>query len=280
MVNPGKKDYDGFWRGCPAGKNSFGIRCNGNIIGCTSIRDDSYIEANVRDIPLPRLWEKEDAFAWNRNLTGNDLKGFCQQCQYAQYCLGGCTNVKITMDNSLYENHYCSYRTAAEQEQKKIEKIPDTDSLIAGGKKYVENGDYQFAELYFNRAFRLDPQNQETADYLGFIYFQLGNYEKCLEFNHISLNINPDNHYALKGLGNCLVKMDNVEEGIVSLKKSIQQAPKDFTDPYHDLAVVLYNQERYHEALKILEEGRKKSPVFARQSQEFHQLLEEKAGTS
>jgi len=279
MVNPTKKNYDGFWRGCPAGKNSFGIRCNGNIIGCTSIRDDSYIEANVRDIPLSELWEKEDAFAWNRNLTGNDLKGFCNRCQYAQYCLGGCTNVKITMDNSIYENHYCSYRVAAEKEQKNIEKISDTASLIAKGKKYVEDRDYQFAEFYFSRAFRLDPQNHEIADYLGFIYFQLGNYEKCLEFNHISLKINPVNHYALKGLGNCLVKMGNIEEGIVSLKKSIQQAPEEFTDPYHDLAVVLYNRKRYNEALDILEEGRKKSPVFTRQSQQFHQLLEKKAGT-
>ena len=276
MVNPGNKSYDGFWRGCPAGKNSFGIRCNGNIIGCTSIRDDSYIEGNVRDIPLPELWEKEDAFTWNRELTGSDLEGFCKECQYAYHCLGGCTNVKITMENSLYQNRYCSYRVSAEKELADIEKIIDPDSLIAKGKNYISDGQYQFAEFCFNRAYRLDPQNRETVDYLGFIYFQLENYEKCQEFNHISLTLSPDNPYALKGLGNCLVKMGDTDEGIAYLKKSIELASEDFTDCFHDLAAIYYNRQQFPEALEILEQGRKKSPHFARQSQEFYRLIKEK----
>jgi len=276
MLNPSNKNYDGFWRGCPAGKNSFGIRCNGNIIGCTSIRDDSYIEGNVRETPLPELWERNNAFAWNRELTGSQLQGFCKQCQYADHCLGGCTNVKITMDNTLYQNRYCSYRVSAQKEKSQIEDIIDTDTLIAKGKKYSDEGQYQFAEFYFNRVLQLDPRNREVLDYLGFIYFQLENYEKCLESNRASLQINPNNPYALKGLGNCLARMGKLEEGIEYLKKSIEIATEDFTDCYHDLAAILYNRKQYPEALEVLEQGRKKSPRFVTQSHEFYQLIKEK----
>lgn len=270
------KQYDGIWRGCPAGKNSFGIRCTGDIIGCTSIRDVSYIEGNVRDISLPEIWEKEDSFEWNRKMTKNDLTGFCSECIYSAYCLGGCSNVKITMSKSLYENRYCSYCVAIEKEIEKIKKIISIEELLTTGKKYTEKGDYQFAEKYFARALEMNPMNQEVLDYLGFVHFQMENYDKCLEFNKLSLKINPDNAYALKGLGNCLVKLGERDKGIASLKKSIKNASDGFTDPYHDLAVVYYKDKQYNKALKLLEEGRKKSNAFLHQSQEFYQLVKER----
>jgi radical SAM protein with 4Fe4S-binding SPASM domain len=272
------KSYDGLWRGCPAGKYSFGIRCNGNIIGCTSIRDDSYLEGNVRDISLPEIWEAKDSFAWNRNLRKEDLSGFCRLCQYGTYCLGGCSNSKLTMAKSLYENHYCSFRVAVEREKEKVNQITDREQLIEAGKKHVGNRDYQFAEIYFARVLEMTPDSHEAADYLGFIHFQMENYDKCLEFNHLSLKINPLNAYAMKGLGNCLVRMGRRDEGIASLKKSIHMASGDFFDPYHDLAVVYYENRQYNDALKILEEAREKSDVFINQSQEFYQLLKEKLG--
>lgn len=270
--------YGGYWNGCHAGKYSFGIRCTGDIIGCTSIRDDSYVEGNVRNISLPAIWESKDAFAWNRQFTKERLEGFCRHCQYGAYCFGGCSNLKITMSKSLYENKYCSFRVAVEKEMETINKITDIDKLIAAGKKYTEKGDYQFAEKYFIKALELEPNNQDVVDYLGFIHFQMENYDKCLEFNELSLKINPGNPYALKGLGNCLVKMGKTEEGIASLEESIENAPEGFTDPYHDLAVVYYNNKQYDGAVKILEKGRKKSDAFLNQSQEFYQLVKEKQG--
>jgi hypothetical protein len=60
------RDSDGVWRGCGAGKEVIGIRANGDISGCLSIRDDNFIEGNIRKIPLADLWARRGAFAWNR----------------------------------------------------------------------------------------------------------------------------------------------------------------------------------------------------------------------
>jgi hypothetical protein len=62
------------------------------------------------------------------------------------------------------------------------------------------------------------------------------------------------------------------------LKKSIENAPEGFTDPYHDLAVVYYDTREYDGALKVLEQGRKRSSAFLDQSREFYQLVKEKQG--
>ena len=266
--------YRGFFNGCPAGKNAFGIRCNGDITGCTSIRDDSYIEANVRDIPLPELWRQEGAFAWNRSLSKNDLAGFCRQCQYGAWCLGGCTNLKITMSHSLYENRYCSFYMAAREVADEVSAIGDRFVLVDKGARYCRSGEYQFAEACFARALELWPEDVEALNYLGFLHFQMENYDTALDFNRRSLAVVPAGAYALKGMGNCLVRLGHIEKGISFLKQSIEAAPDDFTDPYFDLAVVCYDNGRHGEGLRILEAGRRHSEAFVAQSEALYGLLQ------
>ena len=267
-------NYRGFFNGCPAGKNAFGIRCNGNITGCTSIRDDAYIEANVRDIPLPQLWKREDAFAWNRSLSKADLNGFCGQCQYGAWCLGGCTNLKITMSKSLYENRYCSFLNAAQKIFAEAAAITDPAVLSNKGKAFCENGDYQFAQACFARGLELVPTDTEILNYLGFIHFQMEDYKTSLDFNRRSLTIDPTSAYALKGMGNCLVKLGQIDKGITFLKKSAESATVDFTDPFYDLAVVYYDNRRYAEGIRILDAAMQRSQAFAEQSKPLYEMLQ------
>lgn len=46
-------------------------------------------------------------------------------------------------------------------------------------------------------------------------------------------------------------------------------------DPYYDLAIVYTEMNRKKEALKVLERGRKISPLFIKKSQELYDLLSE-----
>lgn len=55
------------WAGCSAGKKSVGILQNGDIVGCTSIRNEKMIEGNIRDGSLRDIWFSKDSFLWNRN---------------------------------------------------------------------------------------------------------------------------------------------------------------------------------------------------------------------
>ncbi len=98
------------WDGCNAGKRSFGILHNGDVVGCTSMRKRLYTEGNIKERSLKEIWEDPDAFAWNRQMRPDMLKGYCRECLYVLKCRGGCANMRLCFGGSLRaENKYCLY---------------------------------------------------------------------------------------------------------------------------------------------------------------------------
>lgn len=98
------------WNGCGAGKHVIGILQNGDIIGCTSVRNREFVAGNIRKRLLADIWNDEEVFKWNRKLTVEDLGGFCKKCIYNSRCLGGCSNSSLCMNGSMNsENVYCVY---------------------------------------------------------------------------------------------------------------------------------------------------------------------------
>ncbi len=61
------------WQGCNAGKRSFGLLHNGDVLGCTSIREKSFIEGNVRQRSLKEIWHDPESFKWARDMKKSDL---------------------------------------------------------------------------------------------------------------------------------------------------------------------------------------------------------------
>ncbi len=105
-----KNGVPSVWRGCNAGVRSVGILSNGDVTACMAIRDGSFIEGNIRTRSLRDIWEDTDAFSWRRGLTRLQLKGYCRECRYAEMCLGGCTNMRLLTEGSIYsENKYCAW---------------------------------------------------------------------------------------------------------------------------------------------------------------------------
>lgn len=105
-----KKDGYCTWKGCNAGIRSFGILSNGDVTGCTSMRDGMFVEGNIRSRSLEDIWEDPDSFLWRRQLTKEKLGKTCSECIYAKICLGGCSNTRYTVRKSIYgDNPYCAY---------------------------------------------------------------------------------------------------------------------------------------------------------------------------
>lgn len=264
------------WQGCTAGKFTLGILHNGEITGCTSIRDRQYIEGNIRNTPLKEIWENPDSFSWNRQMKKNRLEGFCGRCRFGEKCLGGCTNSKLTMGGSVHaENRYCSYNLAVKNSSKQFSKIRDITELIAKGRQLAEKGYYQLAEIPLVLALE-QPRGETQIELLslyGYVSFRLDNFETALEANEQVLSIMPHNAYALKGKGLTLSKLGKTGEGVEFLKKAAALADEKFTDPYYDLAVVLMEIGRCTDALAVLNEGRTKFRSFAEKSQGLYNQL-------
>lgn len=262
------------WIGCSAGKYGLGILHNGDIVGCTSIRDKSFIEGNIRNTPLKALWNDPTKFSWNRNMTKDKLSGICKKCMFGNRCLGGCGNTKLTIGKSVYcENTYCSYNYTIKKAEAQFEKISDLDSLLIKARKFAENNSYQLAELLLSKMLSIDSNNEEALKLFGYVSFMLENYREAFEANEKLIKKYPLDPYVNKGYGLSIAKLGNIDKGILHLKKAIELSDRKYMEPFNDLAVILYENGRSKEALSVLEEGRAISEKFKNESEPFYQFL-------
>ncbi|MCM1984073.1 radical SAM/SPASM domain-containing protein [Lyngbya confervoides] len=110
-----------FWRGCGAGLNTLGIEADGTIKGCPSLPTQAYAGGNIRDRPLREIIAQSPRLQFNRQAdiaAGTEhLWGFCQTCEFAQLCRGGCSWTAHVFFGRRGNNPYCHHRalTLAQQ---------------------------------------------------------------------------------------------------------------------------------------------------------------------
>jgi radical SAM protein with 4Fe4S-binding SPASM domain len=97
------------WNGCKAGIRVVGIDSVGNVKGCESIYSDKFIEGNLREESLEKIWNKEGNFAYNRKFDVSMLSGACAGCDKGSICRGGCRGSSYFNSGSFFESRYCSY---------------------------------------------------------------------------------------------------------------------------------------------------------------------------
>jgi len=85
-----------------------GIDSIGNIRGCESLYDDSFIEGNVRNEPLERIWFRENRIAYNRQFDRSLFQGNCSTCDMLERCRGGLQGLELFSTGSSFHNVYCS----------------------------------------------------------------------------------------------------------------------------------------------------------------------------
>jgi radical SAM protein with 4Fe4S-binding SPASM domain len=96
-----------FFCGCSAGCLNVGIESDGNVKGCLSLQDESFIEGNLRDESLITIWQKKGNFAYNRNFKISDLADHCSECEFGELCRGGCATMSFAATGKLHANPYC-----------------------------------------------------------------------------------------------------------------------------------------------------------------------------
>ncbi len=124
--------------------------------------------------------------------------------------------------------------------------------LIKNATKKTKAGVHDEAAELLEQALELEPENLRALDLLGFVQWSLGDLKASEETNRKSLKIRPLGAYARKGLGICLADQGKVDEGISEIHHAMALKPL-WSDPIHDLVVVLFRAERYAEALPMIE---------------------------
>ncbi|WP_297420270.1 radical SAM protein [Clostridium sp.] len=263
------------WNGCAAGKHTLGILHNGDIVGCTSIRNREFVEGNIKIKNIKEIWENPDGFSWNRQMKKEQLNGLCKKCKYGNRCLGGCSNTKLTHGGSVHaENKFCSYNFALSRADNQFDRVESIEELYSKANKFIERENLQLAEMVLAKAIEKGSQSEEILKLYGYANFMLGNYEDSRIANEKLLSINPKDVYANKGLGLCLAKLGEIDKGIEYLKKAMQLTDENFLDPYYDCAVTLLENNRKQEAINIIEEARKMFTGFEELSNKFYKIAE------
>ncbi len=185
------------WTGCTAGKQSVGILQNGDVIGCTSIRNKNMVEGNIRERSIIDIWNSDNSFTWNRKMEKSKLKGICQKCQYGNTCLGGCSNSRYTLNgNVCSENLFCMYNYQVKEIEKTIKTFLQK-TLIQLKNSLIVSKQYQIAEIvlcklissYANAA-------KDLLEEFCYVNYKLENYEVCIETCNKIFNIDKDDWLA------------------------------------------------------------------------------------
>lgn len=83
---------------CEAGKRSFVILPNGDVVACEMLEHE--IEGNLFETELNEIWQNENSFfKWRNN---QKIKGKCSTCYIFDYCKGGCRASAYLRTNDFY----------------------------------------------------------------------------------------------------------------------------------------------------------------------------------
>ncbi len=134
---PYETHFRGHWPGghrgsCGAGRAVLGIEANGDIKGCPSLPTSDYVGGNVREQSLKDIWERSKELRFTRDMTVEDLSGFCRTCYYAEECKGGCNWTTHVAFGKAGDNPWCHHRALElleKGERERIVKVKEAPGL-------------------------------------------------------------------------------------------------------------------------------------------------------
>ncbi|GAB4530047.1 MAG: GDL motif peptide-associated radical SAM/SPASM maturase [Pleurocapsa sp.] len=106
-----------FWQGCNAGLAALGIEADGAIKGCPSLPTTAYTGGNIRERSLRDIVANSEQLKFNLGAETKHLWGFCQSCEFAQMCRGGCSWTAHVFFDRRGNNPYCHHRALVRAEQ-------------------------------------------------------------------------------------------------------------------------------------------------------------------
>ncbi|MBD2165327.1 nif11-class peptide radical SAM maturase 3 [Calothrix membranacea FACHB-236] len=136
----GKEHEFSFWQGCGAGLSTLGIEADGAIKGCPSLPTTAYTGGNIRDRSLKDIVENTEELRFNLGAGTSHLWGFCQTCEFAELCRGGCSWTAHVFFDKRGNNPYCHHRALVHQEQGLRERV--VPKVKAPGLPF-DNGEFE-----------------------------------------------------------------------------------------------------------------------------------------
>jgi radical SAM protein with 4Fe4S-binding SPASM domain len=154
------KDWT-FWQGCQAGLAVLGIEADGAIKGCPSLPTTAYTGGNILESSLHDIVSQAPELTMNQNESTDHLWGFCETCDYARVCKGGCSWTAHVFFDRRGNNPYCHHRAltlAARGRRERVRRIKEASGLP------FDNGEFELIEEDYGAPWPEDDPLRFTKD--------------------------------------------------------------------------------------------------------------------
>ena len=111
------------WAGCQAGLHGLGLEADGTLKGCPSLPTQAYAGGNIRDRSIREMLLEAPQLNINTEAGTDHLWGFCQTCEHADLCRGGCTWTAHVFFDRPGNNPYCHHRALKQAERGVRERL-------------------------------------------------------------------------------------------------------------------------------------------------------------
>jgi tetratricopeptide (TPR) repeat protein len=132
--------------------------------------------------------------------------------------------------------------------------LDEQQQIIHMAENLQERREFAKEKQFLLDVIKKDPRKAYALDRLGWLCLILGRGPEAVIYLSKSLILNPENNWALKGLGAGYNGLHHYASAEAALKKSIAIAPKDEWS-YVELATTYSWQGRYGSAEVLLREG-------------------------
>lgn len=124
---------------------------------------------------------------------------------------------------------YGYYKAGIAAFTKLLEKEQQSDFYLNRGYSYFKLKDYVNAEKDYIKALSLPkPATDLLYDNLSLLYYELGNYEKSIEYSSKRIELNPKNHVPYIDRGLCYRKLKKYKEAEKDYNRSLEIKPDFF----------------------------------------------------
>ena len=152
------------WEGCQAGMNTLGIEADGAIKGCPSLPTATYVGGNIRERTLKEILQTAQLNINTHQGTPEGVRhlwGFCQGCEFAELCRGGCTWTAHVFFGRPGNNPYCHHRALMHQKAGLRERLV-LETRAPGGP--FDHGRFSIAEEPAAAPWPIDDPHRFSAD--------------------------------------------------------------------------------------------------------------------
>jgi tetratricopeptide (TPR) repeat protein len=165
-----------------------------------------------------------------------------QENIYAQVVLGNIARVE-----GRYDEAVSILRSIVTREPRNLE------AWLHLARTYESKQALREAEAAYQKAVQIQPSYPGAHQHLGSFYYNQGRYDEAGRSFKRASELAPDNYKALNNLAAVLVQQGRFPEAERALRHSLEIRPNPIA--YNNLASLYFTQERYAEAVPMMEQA-------------------------